>query len=556
MEKGPLISIGMVTDPGKKSVNEDAYYILEDRASPEGPLLNGLYAVADAESKDRMGEAAARLLLSTIAEKIEPLFNQEHESFLVELKKAIQEGYGRLRELSKNEGWKGISVSLACAVIYGYRLYYSILGSCAIFHLRDGELKKLVSGTPEEMEEITPEGELVSPEVFEIKLAPGDSLLFATDGLSDRVRMADIGEVLQWSISPQAAVERLVSLAKRAGGEDNITGVAVEILEETKPGGYWWKIGLSLLGLLAVGFLLSFLIFWHREAPPPSPTETISSSYSARFRFIEDLRDPYAILQWDKNLFVLDKEEKRVRKFVEGKEDLGFDGYLPAADAPCDMVASSRYIYIVDASGKFFYLDPEKGNPVMLLPEMGDKGSLSSPRAIEYDGTYFYVADRGNDRIVIFNRDFKYLEEYSGEAEDGSPIFEKPNGLALDEKGNLYVSLKNRHEVLKVDYRGNVVATATTGATSVGTYDGPSDLALTYSGEVLVPEMSTNQILVFDSDLNLISKISPDQLEDPAFRDPKGLCATSEALYVVGGSSEDLEGYVWRIPWNLFSQSP
>lgn len=556
MEKGPLISIGMVTDPGKKSVNEDAYYILEDRASPEGPVLNGLYAVADAESQNRMGEAAARLLLSTIAEKIEPLFNQEHESFLVELKKAIQEGYGRLRELSKNEGWKGISISLACAVISGYRLYYSILGSCSIFHLRNGELKKLVSGVQEEMKEITPESELISPEVFETKLSPGDSVLFVTDGLSDRVRMADMGEVLQWSVSPQAAVERMVSLAKRAGGEDNITAVAMDLLEETRPGGYWWKIGLSLMGLLAIGFLLSFLIFWHREAPSPIPTETITSSYTARYRFVEDLRDPYSVLQWEKNLFVLDKEEKRVRKFVEGKEDLGYDGYLPAADAPCDMVASSRYIFILDASGKFFFLDPEKGNPVMLLPEMGEKGSLSSPRAIEYDGTYFYVADRGNDRIVIFNRDFKYLEEYSGVNEDGFPVFEKPNGLALDDRGNLYVSLKNKHEVVKVDYRGNIVATATTGATSVGTYDGPSDLALTYSGDVLVPEMSTNQILVFDSDLNLKFKITPEKLEDPAFRDPKGLCATSEALYVVGGSSENLEGYVWRIPWNLFLQSP
>ncbi|MGB9553851.1 MAG: hypothetical protein ACPL7L_05705, partial [bacterium] len=71
--QNPVITIGMQTDPGKRGVNEDAYYILEDRASPDGPLLNGLYAVADADSTDKMGEAAARLLLSTIAEKIEPL---------------------------------------------------------------------------------------------------------------------------------------------------------------------------------------------------------------------------------------------------------------------------------------------------------------------------------------------------------------------------------------------------------------------------------------------------------------------------------------------------
>ncbi|MDI6869494.1 MAG: protein phosphatase 2C domain-containing protein [Coprothermobacterota bacterium] len=556
MDQTPLVTLGMQTDPGKRSANEDAYYVLEDRVSPDGPLLNGLYAVADADSTDKMGEAAARLLLSTIAEKIEPLFNQEHESFLIELKKAIQEGYERLRELSKHEDWKGITVSLACAVISGYRLYYSILGSCAIFHLRSGELKRLVSGVPEQVETITSETEVPTPEVFEVKLAPGDSLLFATDGLADRVRMTEIGEVLQWSVSSQAAADRLISLAKRAGGEDNITALAIDLLEEARPSNYWWKIALSLVGLLAVGFLLSFLIFWHRGTPPPSPTETVTSSYSARFRFIEDLRDPYAVLFWDKNLYVLDKEEKRVRKFADGQEDSRYNGYLPAAEAPCDMIATSRYIFIVDAAGKFFYLDPDKGNPVMLVPEMGDHGTLSSPRAIEYDGRYFYVADRGNDRVVIFNRDFQYLDEYSGLNEDGSAVIEKPNGLAVDENGNLYVSLKNRHEVIKLDYRGNIVATATTGATSVGTYDGPSDLALTYSGDVLVPEMSTNQILVFDADLNLKFKITSSQLEDPAFRDPKGLCASAEALYVAGGSSDSLEGYVWRIPWSLFTTSP
>lgn|GEM_PF-1351691 len=556
MSQNPVITIGMQTDPGKRSTNEDAYYVLEDRVSPDGPLLNGLYAVADADSTDKMGEAAARLLLSTIAEKIEPLFNQEHESFLIELKKAIQEGYERLKELSQHENWKGIKVSLACAVISGYRLYYSILGSCAIFHLRNGELKKLVSGVPEEIEAISDESPLPAPEVFEIKLAPGDSLLLSTDGLASKVRMAEIGEVLQWSVSSQAACERLISLAKRAGGEDNITALAVDLMEERKPSNYWWKFALSLVGLLAVGFLLSFLIFWHRQAPQPSPTASPTQSYSARYRFIEDLRDPYAVLFFNNNLYVLDKEEKRIRKFSNGEEDLNFNGYMAAAEAPCDMTSTSRYIFVVDASGKFFYLDPEKGNPIMLVPEMGDHGDLSSPRAIDYDGRYFYVADRGNDRIVIFNADFKYVDEYSGTNEDGSPIIEKPNGLAVDEKGDLYVSLKNKHEVLKLNSRGNVVATATTGATSIGTYDGPSDLALTYSGDVLVPEMSTNQILVFDPDLNLKAKIGPSQLDDPAFRDPKGLCATAEALYVAGGSSESLEGYVWRIPWSLFSASP
>lgn len=557
MVVAPNITLGMHTDPGRKTVNEDAYYVLEDRVSPEGPVLNGLYAVADADSSDKMGEAAARLLLSTIAEIIEPFFNQEHESYLVELKKAVQEGYRRLKDLSSHEEWKGINVSLACALVSGFRLFYTIVGSCSIYHLRNGEMKELSGGMP--AQESAPEGqegqEEPALEVFELKLAPGDTLLLASDGLGTKVRPAEIAEVLHWSVSAQASCDRLITLAKRSGGEDNITALAVDLLEERKPKGDWWKYLLGILAMLIVGFFLSFLFFSRREAGPP-PTESPTETSSSRYRFIEDLRDPYAVIFWDKYLFVLDKEEKRVRKFSDGQEVSQFNGYMPAAEAPCDMVGSSRYIFVLDAAGKFFSLSPEGGNPVMLVPEMGDHGTLSSPRALEGDGRYFYVADRGNDRVVVFNGDFKYVGEYSGQNEDGSPLIEKPNGLAIDEQGYLYVSLKNRHQILKLDKDGGLVAQADTGATSIGTYDGPADLALTFSGDVLVPEMSTNQILVFDPDLNLKFKISGTQLQDSAFRDPKGLCASAEALYVAGGFSDDLEGYVWRIPWSLFTASP
>jgi len=68
--------------------------------------------------------------------------------------------------------------------------------------------------------------------------------------------------------------------------------------------------------------------------------------------------------------------------------------------------------------------------------------------------------------------------------------------------------------------------------------------------------MSTDQILIFDASLVLQNKVGRDQLGDQSFQDPKSVTVSEEALFVAGGSSEDQQGYVWRIPWNLILNTP
>lgn len=553
MAKVAQVRVGARTDQGGTKVCEDAYYIFEDRAAPDGPLNRGLYAVADADSPASMGEAAARLTLTTVAELIEPTFSAENPSFLEELKKAALEADKRLRELAQNEQWKGIKVSLACAVVSEQRLYFLNVGTTSIYLLRNGELRELSKkAVPIGAKESVPSSmlgeESFSCDVFEVKLFPGDSILFCSDGLTEKVRFRDIAEVLHWSVSSQAACDRLISLANRAGKEDDITALVVDLMEERPHTSNWWKYALGILLLLGAGFFLAY-IFTSRHTSTETPTSS-STPPSERYVYIKDLEDPYALLLSDKLFYLLDKEQKTVLRFTSyGKPDLSFTATLPGAEAPCDMVLVRSNLYILDAAGQFYRLPLEGGEAERIEAAMGEEGTLSSPRALDWDGRYFYVADRGNDRVVVLNGDFKYVGVYSD--------LEKPNGLAIDSQGYLYVSLKDQHKILKLDENGEIVASASTGATSIGTYEGPADIALTFNQEeVLVPEMSTDQVLVFDADLNLRYKVGRTQLLDPNFRNPKSLLASEEALYIVGGSSEDLKGFVWRIPWSLVVSSP
>jgi protein phosphatase len=68
----------------------------------------------------------------------------------------------------------------------------------------------------------------VEVDLFDIPLTAGDAVLLCSDGLVTAVTDAEIGEVLQHSLL-DAAVDRLVELAKGPKGHDNVTVCAARL---------------------------------------------------------------------------------------------------------------------------------------------------------------------------------------------------------------------------------------------------------------------------------------------------------------------------------------
>ena len=58
----------------------------------------------------------------------------------------------------------------------------------------------------------------------------GDRLLLCTDGLTNMVDRDRIQEILRSEPDPQAACDRLIDAANRAGGDDNITVIVVDFV--------------------------------------------------------------------------------------------------------------------------------------------------------------------------------------------------------------------------------------------------------------------------------------------------------------------------------------
>ena len=60
-----------------------------------------------------------------------------------------------------------------------------------------------------------------------VTLAPGDSLLLCSDGLSGMVTDDALQRLVVAAPSPQAACEALIEAANHAGGDDNITAIVI-----------------------------------------------------------------------------------------------------------------------------------------------------------------------------------------------------------------------------------------------------------------------------------------------------------------------------------------
>ncbi|HET6816975.1 MAG TPA: PP2C family serine/threonine-protein phosphatase [Mycobacteriales bacterium] len=220
--------------------NEDAMYA--------GPRL---LAVADGMGGHAAGEVASRVAIETVA----PLDDDLPGSDLISaLRDSVETANGYLRDMvAADSALEGMGTTLTALLSAGQRLGLVHVGDSRAYLLRDGALSQithdhtLVQSLVDEGR-ITPEEATTHPQrswitraldgrgEIELDLSvreahPGDRYLLCTDGLSGVVSEETMLEALRVP-DPQAACDRLVELALRAGGPDNITCIVADIVDD------------------------------------------------------------------------------------------------------------------------------------------------------------------------------------------------------------------------------------------------------------------------------------------------------------------------------------
>ena len=144
-----------------------------------------------------------------------------------------------------------MGTTCVAAVVQGETLSVAHAGDSRAYLLRDGALERLTDDHSYVAEQVRAGAiseesaqrsrfrnvitravgiePTITPDVSQRPVLPGDTLLLCTDGLTNMVPEDQIARTLQQAPSPQAAAERLIQLANRNGGKDNITAVVARL---------------------------------------------------------------------------------------------------------------------------------------------------------------------------------------------------------------------------------------------------------------------------------------------------------------------------------------
>jgi len=234
-----------VTDTGRRRLrNEDAFIC-------EPPL----FAVADGMGGARAGEVAAGLAAAALEEAGSGTHGAEGVAEL------IVEANKRIWERSRNDprtAGMGTTVTAALVDPESGTVAIGHVGDSRAYLLREKALEQLTTDhslvaelvesgvlTPEEAERHPQRSAItralgteptVEVDAFTLQAAPGDLFLVCSDGLSAMISDDAVSSAIETADrDPERAADALISAANARGGEDNITVVLFEIVDDDAP---------------------------------------------------------------------------------------------------------------------------------------------------------------------------------------------------------------------------------------------------------------------------------------------------------------------------------
>ncbi|BCB85880.1 PP2C family protein-serine/threonine phosphatase [Phytohabitans suffuscus] len=220
--------------------NQDSVYA--------GPRL---LAVADGMGGMAAGDVASNIVIAAMA----PLDEDVPGDALVDaLRGAVDTANQQLRDtVDANPHLEGMGTTLTAVLFSGSKIGMVHIGDSRAYLLRDSKFNQITKDdtyvqmlvdegriSPEEASSHPQrslltralDGRDIDPEYSVRQVLPGDRYLICSDGLSGVVSAETIAETMTEFSDPQHCVERLIQLALRGGGPDNITVVVADATDQ------------------------------------------------------------------------------------------------------------------------------------------------------------------------------------------------------------------------------------------------------------------------------------------------------------------------------------
>jgi serine/threonine protein phosphatase PrpC len=240
----PQKAFSGMTDIGlQRERNEDAFVI-----SPELDFC----LAADGMGGAAAGELASRIFAETTLEIFSRNTSRSEKQILYRVQKAFSSANEKILEhVIENPSHKGMGCTAELLAFYDGGFILGHIGDSRTYRIRRRQLEQLTEDHTLVQQQVD-EG-LISSEnvrhhplrnvilravglerelaldVLRGKTASGDLFLLCSDGLTDMVEDDQIWEILLSDINIHRKTEKLIEMAKAAGGHDNITVVLTAI---------------------------------------------------------------------------------------------------------------------------------------------------------------------------------------------------------------------------------------------------------------------------------------------------------------------------------------
>ncbi|HUH83482.1 MAG TPA: protein phosphatase 2C domain-containing protein [Stellaceae bacterium] len=229
-----------ITHVGKvRKLNEDAFFA--------APLI-GLWAVADGVGGADAGDRASGLIVEALGGVSEPT---TASGFLSEVRNRLNAVNDALRREATARNCDAIASTVVALLLFGGYFACVWAGDSRLYCLRDGNLRQ-ISRDHSEVQELVDQGvldpadarsyrranvitravgadESLVLDVVHDRVEKDDVFLLCSDGLTKTLEDAEIADILKLPVA--SSVEELVRIALERGAPDNVTVIAVQIVD-------------------------------------------------------------------------------------------------------------------------------------------------------------------------------------------------------------------------------------------------------------------------------------------------------------------------------------
>jgi DNA-binding beta-propeller fold protein YncE len=204
-------------------------------------------------------------------------------------------------------------------------------------------------------------------------------------------------------------------------------------------------------------------------------------------------------------LFVTDSKLHRVLVFNRQHQQeaiIGSDVLADPGGAAVD--TENRFLYVADTGNdQVMVFDADNYKLLRKIGKDGhkhtltDPGTFSLPTNVALDSDRnLYVTDTLNNRVEIFDAAGEFLSEF-GKAGDGPGFFQRPKGIAVDCDSHIWVVDAAQSRVQVFDRQGRLLCYFGEVGPYPGQFNGPYGITIDQHNRVLVSEQFPGRVQAF-----------------------------------------------------------